>query len=77
MSAPKTGAEIRQAFLSFFEAREHLALPSDSLIPTGDPTLLFTGAGMNQFKNEFLGKGRDLRRATTAQKCLRVPGLGW
>lgn len=75
MSAPKTGAEIRQAFLSFFEAREHLALPSDSLIPTGDPTLLFTGAGMNQFKNEFLGKGRDLRRATTAQKCLRVPDL--
>ena len=76
MSTPRTGAEIREAFLGFFEARGHLRLPSDSLIPANDPTLLFTGAGMNQFKDEFLGRGRqELRRATTAQKCLRVPDL--
>ncbi len=75
MSRPRTGAEIREAFLSFYEAQEHLRLPSDSLVPTNDPTLLFTGAGMNQFKDEFMGRGRDLSRATTVQKCLRVPDL--
>jgi len=75
MSQPKKVAEIREAFLSFFEAKGHLRLPSDSLIPSNDPTLLFTGAGMNQFKDEFLGKGRDFQRVTTAQKCLRVPDL--
>ncbi len=76
MPTPRTGAEIREAFLRFFEAKGHQRLPSDSLLPSNDPTLLFTGAGMNQFKDEFLGRGRkELKRATTSQKCLRVPDL--
>ncbi len=75
MSQPRTAAEIREAFLSFFEECGHQRLPSDLLVPSNDPTLLFTGAGMNQFKDEFLGKGRDLHRVTTSQKCLRVPDL--
>jgi alanyl-tRNA synthetase len=75
MSHPRTGSQIREAFLAFYESQGHTRLPSDSLIPSNDPTLLFTGAGMNQFKDEFLGRGRDLQRATTSQKCLRVPDL--
>ncbi|MCH2113092.1 MAG: alanine--tRNA ligase-related protein, partial [Planctomycetes bacterium] len=75
MTVPRTGAEIREAFIGFFEERGHTRLASDSLIPSNDPTLLFTGAGMNQFKEEFLGRGRALKRATTSQKCLRVPDL--
>ncbi|MDD8019610.1 MAG: alanine--tRNA ligase [Acidobacteriota bacterium] len=67
--------EIRTAFLDFFEKRGHRLVPSSSLIPKDDPTLLFTNAGMNQFKNIFLGlEKRSYKRATTAQKCLRVSG---
>jgi alanyl-tRNA synthetase len=70
------GREIRERFLRFFEERGHKRLPSDSLVPKGDPTLLFTGAGMNQFKDMFLGKGTlPWKRVCTAQKCLRVPDL--
>ena len=67
--------DIRSAFLDFFRDRGHEVVPSDSLAPHGDPTLLFTNAGMNQFKSVFLGTGeRDYRRATDTQKCLRVSG---
>src|SRR3990172_10908763 len=68
--------EIRTRFLEFFRVRRHEVLPSDSLVPRDDPTLLFTGAGMNQFKEEFLGGGRrGLKRAVTCQKCLRTPDI--
>ncbi len=70
-----TGAEIRRSFLKFFESQDHRIAPSSSLVPTDDPTLLFTNAGMNQFKDVFLGRERrDYRRATTSQKCMRVSG---
>jgi alanyl-tRNA synthetase len=70
-----TGHEIRQKFLDFFAAREHRAVRSASLVPANDPTLLFTNAGMNQFKDVFLGlEKRDYSRATTAQKCVRAGG---
>ena len=70
-----TGAEIRRSFLKFFESQDHRIVPSSSLVPVDDPTLLFTNAGMNQFKDVFLGRERrDYRRATTSQKCMRVSG---
>jgi len=70
-----TSAEIRQAFLDYFEEHKHTVVASSSLIPVGDPTLLFTNAGMVQFKDSFLGlEKRDYVRATTAQKCMRVAG---
>jgi alanyl-tRNA synthetase len=73
---PLTSAEIRERFLRYYEERGHARMPSDSLVPRDDPTLLFTGAGMNQFKDMFLGKGAlPHKRVTTAQKCLRVPDL--
>ncbi len=62
-------ASIRSTFLEFFRARGHTVWPSASLVPDDDPTLLFTGAGMNQFKDMFLGRGtHPFRRATTTQK---------
>ncbi|MDR4508415.1 MAG: alanine--tRNA ligase [Candidatus Brocadiaceae bacterium] len=65
--------DIRSKFLKFFEAKSHVIWPGDSLVPQGDPTLLFTGAGMNQFKDMFLGKGNlGFSKATTCQKCLRT-----
>jgi alanyl-tRNA synthetase len=70
-----SSAAIREAYLSFFEQRGHARVPSSSLIPGTDPTLLFANSGMVQFKDTFLGlEQRPYRRATTAQKCLRVSG---
>ena len=67
--------EIRTRFLAFFEARGHRVLPSSSLVPAHDPTLLFSNAGMNQFKDVFLGREkRDYARAATSQKCVRAGG---
>ncbi|MBN1287627.1 MAG: alanine--tRNA ligase [Anaerolineae bacterium] len=70
-----TSAEIRQAFLDFFAEMGHKVVASSSLVPGNDPTLLFTNAGMVQFKDVFLGlEKRDYKRAATAQKCMRVSG---
>src|SRR4051812_39424978 len=68
-------SDVRQGFISYFEKQGHRHLPSARLIPDGDPTLLFTNAGMNQFKNVFTGlEKRDYTRAVTAQKCVRAGG---
>src|SRR6266704_2243003 len=70
-----SGNEIRETFLRFFESKGHGRVRSSSLVPHGDPTLLFTNAGMNQFKDVFLGlEKRDYTRATSAQKCVRAGG---
>ena len=70
-----TGNETRETFLKFFESKGHRRVRSSSLVPHGDPTLLFTNAGMNQFKDVFLGlEKRDYLRATSAQKCVRAGG---
>ncbi len=70
-----TGHDVRQKFLDYFAARGHRVVRSSSLVPTNDPTLLFTNAGMNQFKDIFLGmEKRDYSRATTSQKCVRAGG---
>src|SRR5918999_1236281 len=67
--------EIRASFLKYFERQGHRIVPSSSLVPAEDPTLLFTNAGMNQFKDAFLGREkRPYTRATTSQKCMRVSG---
>jgi alanyl-tRNA synthetase len=70
-----TSKEIRASFLEYFERNGHRIVPSSPLVPHDDPTLLFTNAGMNQFKDVFLGKEkREYKRATTVQKCMRVSG---
>ena len=70
-----TGNEIRKKFVEYFEQHGHTHVKSSSLVPYNDPTLLFTNAGMNQFKNVFLGlESRDYHRATTVQKCVRAGG---
>ena len=75
MSQKPTSAEIRQAFLDYFAERGHTIVPSASLVPQDDPTLLFTNAGMNQFKDVFLGLGsRPYTRVADTQKCMRVAG---
>ncbi|MFA6571093.1 MAG: alanine--tRNA ligase [Bacteroidota bacterium] len=70
-----TSKEVRQSFLDFFAEKGHRIVPSNPVIPHGDPTLLFTNAGMNQFKDVFLGTGkRDYTRVADTQKCIRVSG---
>src|ERR671921_1644766 len=67
--------DIRSSFLKYFEQNGHRVVPSSPLVPGDDPTLLFTNAGMNQFKDVFLGREpRDYNRATTSQKCVRAGG---
>jgi alanyl-tRNA synthetase len=71
----RSGSEIRETFLHFFAEKGHRRVHSSSLVPANDPTLLFTNAGMNQFKDVFLGvERRDYNRATTSQKCVRAGG---
>ena len=70
-----TTSQIREEFFRYFEQNGHRRVASSSLVPAGDPTLLFTNAGMNQFKDAFLGREqRDYKRATTSQKCVRAGG---
>src|SRR3977135_875825 len=70
-----TSNEIRSSFLEYFRKNAHRIVPSSPLVPADDPTLLFTNAGMNQFKDLFLGREkRDYTRATTSQKVMRVSG---
>lgn len=75
MSSIQSTAQIRRGFLEFFQSKGHQIVPSSSLVPENDPTLLFINAGMNQFKNVFLGlEKRPYKRATTAQRCVRAGG---
>ena len=70
-----TAQKVRQGFLDFFARHGHQIVPSSSLVPADDPTLLFTNAGMNQFKDLFLGRKQvEYRRAVSVQKCMRVSG---
>src|SRR5881296_496929 len=75
MSTARSAVEIRESFLRFFEERGHRRVKSSSLVPQNDPTLLFTNAGMNQFKDVFTGREtRDYKRAVSSQKCVRAGG---
>ena len=68
-------SDVRSSFVNYFKKQGHLHVPSSSLIPENDATLLFANAGMNQFKNVFLGlEKRDYNRAVTSQKCVRAGG---
>ncbi|HEX2858645.1 MAG TPA: alanine--tRNA ligase [Alphaproteobacteria bacterium] len=69
-----TGAQIRQSFTSFFAEKGHTVVPSSSLVPDNDPTLMFTNSGMAQFKNNFTGVDTRLKRAVSVQKCVRAGG---
>ena len=70
-----TSAELREQFLKYFEKNGHTIVPSSPLVPANDPTLLFTNAGMVQFKDVFLGTDkRNYSRATTSQRCVRAGG---
>src|SRR5262252_9586838 len=71
----RTSSQVREAFLAYFEKNGHTRVPSSALVPHNDPTLLFTNAGMNQFKDVFTGSAkRDYKRATSSQKCVRAGG---
>ena len=68
-------ADIRSSFLEYFKSKGHTIVPSSPLVPNNDPTLLFANAGMNQFKETFLGlETRDYKRACSSQKCIRAGG---
>ena len=71
----RTGSEIRKQFLDFFKEKGHTIVRSDLLVPENDPTLLFTGAGMNQFKEQFMGRNIEYSCAASSQKCLRTGDL--
>jgi alanyl-tRNA synthetase len=73
-SAPKSGKEIRRSFVDFFAAQGHVIVPSSSLVPDNDPTLMFTNSGMVQFKNNFTGVDTRLSRAASVQRCVRAGG---
>ncbi|MCO6431464.1 MAG: alanine--tRNA ligase [Deltaproteobacteria bacterium] len=75
MAKKLSGAQVRQSFIDYFKSKGHTAVTSSSLVPENDPTLLFSNAGMNQFKDLFLGtQRREYVRAVTSQKCLRISG---
>src|SRR3989338_1672786 len=70
-----TSNEIRKKYLKFFESKKHKIIPSASLVPANDPSVLFTSAGMNQFKEQFMGINVTFKRAASSQKCLRTGDL--
>ena len=70
-----TSNQVRQKFLDFFKSKGHKIISSDTLVPADDPSVLFTSAGMNQFKQQFMGNITDYRRATSSQKCMRTADL--